>query len=252
MHAINDVPHIGESPTDRFYRTIWRWHFYAGLFVIPFMLVLATTGIVYLFKPQLDSVMYHHQMFVQPAGVMSPYTHQLEAAHSVYPHAAISKFTPSVAANRSAEVEMITSDEQTLTVFVNPYTVQVLGERNEDHNLQANARRLHSELMIGRVGDYLIELAACWGLVLLITGLYLWAPRSGFTVWGTFLPRLGSQNKRIFWRDLHTVPGFYASLLIGFLILTGLPWTGFWGETFAQVWNRFPAQMWDDYTLQVF
>jgi uncharacterized iron-regulated membrane protein len=30
------------------------------------------------------------------------------------------------------------------------------------------------------------------------------------------------------------------------MILTGLPWSVFWGETFAQVWSRFPAQMWDD------
>ena len=36
------------------YRTIWRWHFYAGLFVIPFVLVLSVTGAAYLFKPQLD------------------------------------------------------------------------------------------------------------------------------------------------------------------------------------------------------
>ncbi len=26
------------------YRTIWRWHFYAGLLVIPLVLVLSLTG----------------------------------------------------------------------------------------------------------------------------------------------------------------------------------------------------------------
>src|SRR3546814_5609200 len=36
------------------YRTIWRWHFYAGLFVIPFILLLSVTGALYLFKPQTD------------------------------------------------------------------------------------------------------------------------------------------------------------------------------------------------------
>src|SRR3546814_14125928 len=36
------------------YRMIWRWHFYAGLFVLPFILVLSVTGAAYLFKPQLD------------------------------------------------------------------------------------------------------------------------------------------------------------------------------------------------------
>ena len=45
MTDINRVP---------LYRTIWRWHFYAGLFVIPFILVLSATGAAYLFKPQLD------------------------------------------------------------------------------------------------------------------------------------------------------------------------------------------------------
>ncbi|HTM95387.1 MAG TPA: PepSY-associated TM helix domain-containing protein, partial [Croceibacterium sp.] len=36
------------------YATIWRWHFYAGLFVIPFILTLALSGATYLFKPQID------------------------------------------------------------------------------------------------------------------------------------------------------------------------------------------------------
>jgi uncharacterized iron-regulated membrane protein len=120
-----------------------------------------------------------------------------------------------------------------------------LGDRDEDHNLQSVARKLHGELMIGKIGDYLVELAACWGLVLLLTGLYLWLPRRGFTIWGTLLPRWWSKNRRVFWRDLHAVPGFYSVLLVGFLILTGLPWSGFWGKTFAQVSNQYPAQMWD-------
>lgn len=50
--------------SSRFYRSVWRWHFYAGLFVIPFMMVLAITGSIYLFKPQLDAVMYRNLMFV--------------------------------------------------------------------------------------------------------------------------------------------------------------------------------------------
>ena len=233
-------------PGDRFYRTVWRWHFYAGLFVIPFLLMLAITGIIYLFKPQLDAVMDRDRLFVQPVGVTVPYTQQLQAAQRAYPDAKVNKFTPNIAPNRSAEVEITTANEQTLLVFVNPYTGKVLGDRNENRNLQAIARKIHGELMIGKVGDYLIELAACWALVLLLTGLFLWIPRQQFSVWGTLLPRLGSKNRRVLWRDLHAVPGFYALLLIGFLILTGLPWSGFWGETFAAVSSRYPAQMWDD------
>lgn len=32
------------------YRTVWRWHFYAGLFCIPFVIWLSITGSIYLFK----------------------------------------------------------------------------------------------------------------------------------------------------------------------------------------------------------
>jgi uncharacterized iron-regulated membrane protein len=31
--------------------------------------------------------------------------------------------------------------------------------------------------MIGTVGDRLVELAAGWGIVLVVSGLYLWWPR---------------------------------------------------------------------------
>lgn len=40
--------------TGTYYAAIWRWHFYAGLFVLPFILILSVTGSIYLFKPQLD------------------------------------------------------------------------------------------------------------------------------------------------------------------------------------------------------
>jgi uncharacterized iron-regulated membrane protein len=221
------------APVNRFYQTVWRWHFYAGLFVIPFMLLLAITGSIYLFKPQLDTVMYHNQLFVPPADSILPYTQQLKAVQQVYPDATATKFTPNVAPDRSAEVAITTPKKQNLTVFVNPHTGMVLGDRDEDNNFQNTVRRLHSELMMGTVGDYLVELAACWGLVLLLSGLYLWWPREGFSIGGTLVPRLWSSNRRIFWRDLHVVPGFYGSVLIAFLILTGLPWAGFWGDTFA-------------------
>ena len=31
---------------NRRYLTVWRWHFYAGLFVVPFLTVLAFTGLM--------------------------------------------------------------------------------------------------------------------------------------------------------------------------------------------------------------
>ena len=44
----------GDMTGAALYRTIWRWHFYAALLVMPLVLVLASSGAIYLFKPQID------------------------------------------------------------------------------------------------------------------------------------------------------------------------------------------------------
>ncbi len=38
------------------YRAVWRWHFYAGLMVLPFMVLLAITGGLYLFHNEIDAL----------------------------------------------------------------------------------------------------------------------------------------------------------------------------------------------------
>nr|WP_253937312.1 PepSY domain-containing protein [Halobacillus sp. A1] len=47
------------------FRAIWRWHFYAGVFVAPFLIVLAVSGGLYLFKPQIESVLYQDHFFTK-------------------------------------------------------------------------------------------------------------------------------------------------------------------------------------------
>src|SRR5579872_6982716 len=49
------------------YRTLWRWHFYAALFVMPFLVVLAVTGTLYCFQPQLEPLLYPHRLVVTPS-----------------------------------------------------------------------------------------------------------------------------------------------------------------------------------------
>src|ERR1700744_2097328 len=48
------------------YRTLWRWHFYAALFVMPFLVVLAITGTLYCFQPQIEPLLYPHRLIVEP------------------------------------------------------------------------------------------------------------------------------------------------------------------------------------------
>ncbi|WP_443697726.1 PepSY-associated TM helix domain-containing protein [Pseudomonas sp.] len=225
-----------------FYNLAWRWHFYAGLFVAPFMVLLALTGIIYLFKPQLDPLMYGDLLTVPAAEHALSADEQLQRAKAAYPRGTLSKYLPPADATSSAQFVMHDGGRE-VTVFVDPYRGTVLGTQDAKNNLQAIARALHGELMIGTVGDRLIELAAGWGVMLVISGVYLWWPR-GKSSSGVLWPRFTTRG-RVFWRDLHVVTGFWGAALLLVMLLSGMAWTGFWGKQYAELWNRFPAAMWN-------
>ena len=111
------------------YQRIWRWHFYAGLFVAPFLILLSLTGIVYLFKPQLDNLLYPELMKVPPAAhILS--TDQLPGkplgadalwakARATMPDANLSKYLPPAAPDTSAQF-IVTQQGNELTLFMDP------------------------------------------------------------------------------------------------------------------------------------
>ncbi|MFI8396332.1 PepSY-associated TM helix domain-containing protein [Pseudomonas sp. NPDC078863] len=225
-----------------FYNLAWRWHFYAGLFVAPFMVMLALTGIIYLFKPQLDALMYSSLLEVPAGHHTVPADDLLQRVKTAYPQGQVTQYLPPVNAERSAQFVVKDAGHE-LNVFVDPYHGDILGEQDAKQNLQAIARAIHGELMIGTVGDRLIEMAAGWGVVLVVSGLFLWWPRGQAA--GILWPRLNARG-RVLWRDLHAVTGFWGATLLLVMLLSGMTWTGFWGKQYAAVWNVFPAAMWDN------
>lgn len=46
-----------EPPAGALYRAFWRWHFYAGLLVMPVLMLMAATGAVYLFSDQIEAAL---------------------------------------------------------------------------------------------------------------------------------------------------------------------------------------------------
>lgn len=215
-----------------FYRTIWRWHFYAGLFVIPFILILSVTGAAYLFKPQVER--WEEQPFLElgTVGAVAP-TAQADAALAAFPGARLMSYRLPRADGDAAMLTLALSDNGgTREVFVAPQGT-VLGSFQPDGRVMALMHRIHGTLLLGERGSWLVELAASWAIVMILTGLYLWWPR-GQGLAGVVYPRL-SRKSRGFWRDLHAVTGFWVSSLALVLLVTGLPWAAAWGSALKSV-----------------
>ena len=215
------------------YRTVWRWHFYAGLFCIPFVIWLSTTGSIYLFKPQIDAWIDRPYDQLQINGPRATASSQVEAAIKAVPGSSLHYYGLPKTEHSATRVIVGRGTEED-RVYVQPQTLAILHVINEDQRFTNLIFRLHGELLMGDIGSMIVELAASWAIVMVVTGLYLCWPRQAEKVAGVFYPRFW-RGKRIFLRDLHAVTGVWVSVFALFLLLTGLQWATVWGGLFKEV-----------------
>ena len=236
----------------KFYLSVWRWHFFAGLYVIPFMLMLSVTGLIMLASPWVDSWQYGDELTTvsPPDDVRAPlsFEQQLVRVKDVYPEFHVAQFIPPITTEQSSLFKVKGTDG-TILVFVNPYTGNVLGEFNNADRLYTISDSIHGTLLLGETGDMLIELAAGLGFLLVITGIYLHWPKGNTALGSMLIPyfirpsfwmKRAGNRKRVFWRSIHGSAGLYLSLFLVFFLLTGMSWTGIWGQRLVQPWNTFP------------
>jgi uncharacterized iron-regulated membrane protein len=215
------------------YRTIWRWHFYAGIIAIPFILWLSTTGAIYLFRPQIEAWLDRPYDHLQISGPRASVETQVRAALEAVPGSNL-HFYQLPTTPQSAVQIIVGKGADEYRVYVHPQTTRVLYVVNENSRPMTVIFHLHGELLMGDRGSMIVELAASWAIVMIATGLFLWWPREAKKLGGILYPRF-LHGRRIFWRDLHAVTGVWASALALFVLLTGLPWASNWGKYLAAV-----------------
>lgn len=211
----------------RFYRAVWRWHFYAGLFVLPFIAWLALTGATYLYQKPIDRWV-HHDLKVAAPSPQAPAlpSAQIAAVTAVTP-GDVFRYTTPERADGSVEIGVLQHSGQREVYYVHPTTAQVLGHLPDKGTFSGVVRRLHSLDLLGDYASALIEIAAGWAILLVLTGLYLWWPRGQQ---GGITTVRGRPRQRLFWRDLHAVTGVWVGLVLLFLAVTGMPWSVVWGK----------------------
>ena len=214
------------------YRTIWRWHFYAGVFSIPFILWLSITGSIYLFRPQIEAWLDRPYDHLAIGNVRGTPTEQVQAALQGMPGTNFHYFVLPRFADSTSQI-VVGKDSKEYRIYVNPVTLQVLKIDDEDKRPMNILFYLHGEILMGDRGSNIVELAASWAIVLLLTGVYLWWPRQSRRLAGVLYIRL-RQGSRVFWRDLHAVTGILIAGYALFILLTGLPWASFWGSYLAK------------------
>ena len=247
-------------------RRIWRLHFWVALFVAPALLVLACTGLIILYTQPLDLWLHSDLKVVTPTTSTVSLDAQIAtASEQVGPDIVFDAMTPPQDAEASTQVDFLPAEESGIgernvtQVFIDPYTGQYLGQRQELDGLVGWANQLHrffgndgptvslpafghfiapsaypdATMKVG-VGNLIIEMIAVWILVLAASGIYLWWPRAI----EKGKPRLAirwRKGGRIRWRDLHATTGILLSVVLICYIASGLTWSRYWGENWRAV-----------------
>ena len=249
MSVFSDAPAAAAAEpsalAQRLYRAIWRWHFFAGLLAVPFMISLAITGGLYLFNDEIDASLFRYRNYVAVGTNELPPSALVEKALAAVPGSSLSSYRTPAGEDRSARVTLATGAGKVLA-FVDPYEGTVLDTVAAAEEFNQVVEDLHSLDYFGTSWERIIEVVAGFAIVLVLTGIYLWWPRSQT---GGVVSVRGTPAKRVFWRDVHAVTGIFASALILFLALSGLLWSGFWGSTVNATLTAngmgYPAELWD-------
>ena len=231
----------------------WRIHFWAALIASPFALMAVLTGMLYIFTPQIEAVLYDRLDHVAPAAVMRPLDDAVAAAkvaapdgwvlRSVVPayHAGDTvqaNFAPPApqqsgheghnhgpAKAASATQSKFGLPAQAIAVYVNPYTADVVGSLANQARFGNWAKKLHSRLLQNDNWRWMIELAASWMMVMLLTGIYLWWPRGNQKA----LPQAGTKGRGA-WKQWHSFIGVALAVMSLAILTTGLTWSKYAGE----------------------
>ncbi|AKZ59696.1 putative integral membrane protein [Streptomyces ambofaciens ATCC 23877] len=218
---------------------VLRLHFYAGLFVAPFLLVAAATGFLYAASFQAEKLLYAHELTVPDAGERKlPVSEQVAAARQAHPDGTVSAVRPSPDADATTRVLLSgvegVDPNHTLAVFVDPYTAKVRGALEQYGSSGALPLRtwideFHRDLHLGEPGRLYSEFAASWLWVIAGGGLVLWFSRRRAR------RKLRGTRGRRRSLGLHGTVGAWVAAGFVFLSATGLTWSTYAGANIEEL-----------------
>ncbi|GAB3180069.1 PepSY-associated TM helix domain-containing protein [Telluribacter humicola] len=193
-------------------------HLWLGLLSGSLMVVVALTGCIWAFEEEIRYATQREILFVEP---------QVNA-----PRATVEQIISSLEkleggkvnqirffGNPEKAVNVYTKDKQLITL--NPYNAQVISVRSTEDDVMSTILSLHRTLLLGDVGKKIIYWNTWVFIVMLVTGLVLWAPRK-LNQWSKYFTIRNCGNKKVYNYKIHSVGGMYAVPLLLLMAITGL------------------------------
>lgn len=230
-----------------------RIHFYAGVFVGPFILIAALTGALYAFSPQLERMIYSEELHAaSDSAEHMPLADQVAAAEEyVAGESQLEAVRPAPEPGETTRViyEYDSPDESSHVpqrgIFIDPATAEVRGDEavygtSGSLPVRTEIAQMHRHLFLGDWGRIYSELAASWLGVVILAGVGLWLTRwqavrkSRRKRHGLLLPDNSAPGLRRT-RSWHASLGIWVAAGGMFLAATGITWSTYGGANVTEL-----------------
>jgi len=208
------------KPGNRFKAIIRQVHLYLGLVSGLVVLVVALTGCLYVFEEECRDIFQHKYYYTTAQGTRKDLAELQQAVKQAYPSEKIT----TIRFKEKANAVFIFSTKSRKAISVDPYTGAVIGSRDMEKDFFGIVLKIHRTLWLGETGKEIIKWNVLIFFILCVSGLILWWPKQKRFFKQAASIRFKRGNWKRVNRDLHTVPGFYALLLLMLISLTGMFW----------------------------
>lgn len=196
-------------------RLVGRLHLAFGLTLGLVAVLLGLTGTVLVFRAEIDRALYPQLYRVTAGAQRLPWQQLIDVAQAESAVPPKSLHAPS----RADEAVIVTLGDGR-EAFVDPYRGALLGLRDADGHPMAVILDLHRHLLAGDAGNQVVGITAASLVVISLSGLVLWWPRSR-AQWRRHLTVQRGRSRRVLVFSLHRSVGAYGLILLVMLGFTG-------------------------------
>ena len=220
----NDDVTVRKKSKSRTKRIIAWLHLYPSLVSAVIVIFVCLTGTIIVYGDEIIDLFNRDAMYVPEVKEERLPLEQLrETVIKSFPK----RFPPSYAVvykdpQRSVKFNQYGIEDGLRFVFVDPYTGEIIKDDGTIYFFFITAH-LHNSLMLGKTGQWIIDIASIIFLIGLITGIALWWPArwNKANINKSFKIKFKASFKRLNY-DLHNVLGFYSLSIAFVLTVTGL------------------------------
>ncbi len=198
---------------------LFQIHSLLGLVTGALLLVISLSGAVLVFEREIDHALNPDLLTVPTARQRLPLNHLYEQTVKSYPRAESVRFRRLPQERGEAPEMNVAQEGRYLLVYLNPYTGQVIGQRQRYTFLIDWLLRLHYSLFMGTPGEIVVALLAVALMGSMATGLIIY--RKYLLKVLLFRVPLVGKNWRVLSSGLHRIVGVWSLLFNLLIAITG-------------------------------